>query len=340
MDDDNRRKDSEYRKKAEAELEKRLRELDALSAASDEIAATAPSEKRGFSVTELYGAPHALFVPDGKYPRGDATIHDGHRTRLRGTASRDVTLDGLSDIELVELLLTFFVPRKDVNVAAHILLAEFGSIFGLLNATEKQLRRFPFITERAAVMLPRLAYVSVAEGMFEAHIQNQQAALELFRFLFSSDDAFGTYFAFISDNFRLIAVERMDDMRMRPLASAVTKYGARYVYVGRRDREMFPDAFDLRSITENMTDILDGMGVRLLDFSVFTDYGYYSLGRPPKAGGWYPLYVFVPDARFMRTPEMLASVSGADAEGNSSVAQDGLRTIKQLSDIVKTDGEK
>ena len=54
-------------------------------------------------------------------------VHKGHRSRLR----EKVKAGGLatfSQHEVLELLLTFAIPRRDVNPLAHALIREFGSL--------------------------------------------------------------------------------------------------------------------------------------------------------------------------------------------------------------------
>jgi len=76
----------------------------------------------------------------------------GHRERLRqrfATAS----LDGFHDYEIVELLLTFAIPRRDVKPIAKALVRRFRGIKGLCEATEKELVEVEGIGENAAVLL-------------------------------------------------------------------------------------------------------------------------------------------------------------------------------------------
>ena len=53
--------------------------------------------------------------------------HFGHRSRLRNLASNTDILT-LPEHQILELILTFILPQKDVNPLAHDLLNEFGSI--------------------------------------------------------------------------------------------------------------------------------------------------------------------------------------------------------------------
>ena len=67
--------------------------------------------------------------------------HAGHRARLRQRLLRDP--QGLLDYELVEMLLTFALPRRDTKPMAKELLARFGSVRGILFAPPEQVAQIP-----------------------------------------------------------------------------------------------------------------------------------------------------------------------------------------------------
>lgn len=85
--------------------------------------------------------------------------HEKHRQRLRAKFSR-VGLDGFEDHEVLELLLTYAIARKDVNPIAHDLMNHFGSLNAVLNAAPEQLQEVDGIGAYAASLLnliPQLA---------------------------------------------------------------------------------------------------------------------------------------------------------------------------------------
>lgn len=55
------------------------------------------------------------------------SVHTGHRQRLK-ERFRQEGLDGFTDIQVLELLLFFCIPRRDTNPIAHELLNRFGSL--------------------------------------------------------------------------------------------------------------------------------------------------------------------------------------------------------------------
>ncbi len=79
-------------------------------------------------------------------------IHDGHRQRLKERFLAE-GLEHFSDLHVLELLLFYAQPRKDTNPLAHTLLQRFGSLRGVLEAREEDLREIPGLGESAAVLL-------------------------------------------------------------------------------------------------------------------------------------------------------------------------------------------
>ena len=82
----------------------------------------------------------------------DPQVHTGHRQRLYESYLQ-VGLDGFSDIVVLELLLTFAIPRKDTNPIAHGLLDRFGSLYAVFEAPTDSLLQVAGMTKRAAVLL-------------------------------------------------------------------------------------------------------------------------------------------------------------------------------------------
>ena len=79
-------------------------------------------------------------------------IHAGHRQRLLESYC-SAGLSGLSHVETLELLLTFAIPRRDVNELAHRLLDRFGSFHNVLETPIDALQQVEGMTRRAAVLL-------------------------------------------------------------------------------------------------------------------------------------------------------------------------------------------
>lgn len=80
------------------------------------------------------------------------SIHEGHRQRLKQRFLEE-GLDNFSEIQVLELLLFYCIPRKDTNPIAHALLARFGSLSQVLEAKVEDLQKVEGIGENAALFL-------------------------------------------------------------------------------------------------------------------------------------------------------------------------------------------
>jgi len=84
------------------------------------------------------------------------SVHNGHRQRLRARFLKE-GLDNFEEVNALELLLFYCIPRKDTNELAHALLSHFGSFHQVLDATPEELMTVPGIGENAATFLPIIA---------------------------------------------------------------------------------------------------------------------------------------------------------------------------------------
>ena len=86
------------------------------------------------------------------------SIHDGHRQRLKQRFLEE-GLDNFTDIQVLELLLFYCIPRQDTNPIAHRLLDHFGSLSQVLEASPQQLQKVPGIGGNAATFLSLITEV-------------------------------------------------------------------------------------------------------------------------------------------------------------------------------------
>ena len=79
-------------------------------------------------------------------------VHDGHRDRLKSRFAEH-GLESFNDINALELLLFYAIPRKDTNVMAHDLVDRFGSLSGVFAASLRELTEVPGIGENTALLI-------------------------------------------------------------------------------------------------------------------------------------------------------------------------------------------
>ncbi len=77
----------------------------------------------------------------------DTSLHQGHRARLR-----QKFLDGkLADYEILELLLTYLIPRQDVRILSRQLYKKYGGLYQLFSAPFESLVQNKGVKENTAV---------------------------------------------------------------------------------------------------------------------------------------------------------------------------------------------
>jgi DNA repair protein RadC len=109
-------------------------------------------------------------------------LHEGHRERIRETY-RKQGMNGMADHVVLEMLLMYAIPRKDVNELAHTLLNTFGSLTGVLEADPLRLTEIDGVGERTALFLHslydlhrRLTLESVDSASSAPRLENQESA--------------------------------------------------------------------------------------------------------------------------------------------------------------------
>ena len=80
------------------------------------------------------------------------SLHDGHRDRLRKRYLAE-GLDHFTEVQVLELMLFYCIPRKDTNELAHRLLDRFGSLSQVLDTKVEDLMQVEGIGENAALFL-------------------------------------------------------------------------------------------------------------------------------------------------------------------------------------------
>ena len=103
-------------------------------------------------------------------------IHSGHRQRLKERFLKE-GLAGFNEINALELLLFYCVPRKDTNDLAHRLLNHFGSFDKVIDATQEQLEQVDGVGPQVSAflsMLPQLSryYHNIKKNRKDAIMSN------------------------------------------------------------------------------------------------------------------------------------------------------------------------
>ncbi|MEG2421284.1 MAG: DNA repair protein RadC [Oscillospiraceae bacterium] len=87
-----------------------------------------------------------------------STEHQGHRRRMK-QKFMESGLDSFHDHEVLELLLFYTIPQRNVNSLAHALLDRFGTLAGVLDAPAAELLKLDGMGEHTVSLLKLLPAV-------------------------------------------------------------------------------------------------------------------------------------------------------------------------------------
>ncbi len=87
------------------------------------------------------------------------SVHEGHRARLKERFTEH-GLDNFNDLNVLELLLFYAIPRRDTNALAHALLDRFGSLDAVFEASIYELMEVPGVGENTAALIALVPEIS------------------------------------------------------------------------------------------------------------------------------------------------------------------------------------
>ena len=189
-----------------------------------------------------------------------------------------VGLKGFEEHTLLELLLFYAIPQKDTNALAHELIRRFGSLDGVLQASMAQLMQVNGVGENAARMLKVVAAVcqSCGQGLWEDKRPVLASPIER-----ESTCAQGCWDAANT----LICCEELGSGSLAQVsvgAGEVAQFCVRRGFERVILAHNHPSGLDCPSredvaMTRKLQDLLQDLGVFLVDHFVITDRAFYSM---------------------------------------------------------------
>lgn len=210
---------------------------------------------------------------------------EGHRKRLR-----QKFLQGkLVDYELLELLISYAIPRIDVKPIAKTLLLKFGNIHQIITAKISDLTQIKGIGENAAVLINLISEIiklDLKTELKDAPIFSNQAKLENYvKILFMGKTSEEFHILYLDTESRLIADDlhstgTNDNVAVYPreILKMALELNAKFIILAHNHPEknyMFSEA-DVE-LTDEIRRILSVVDVELLDHILASDGKIFSL---------------------------------------------------------------
>ncbi len=206
-------------------------------------------------------------------------LHYGHRQRIKEKFLRRGIGD-LDDTDLLELLLTYAIPRRDVYELSRELLQTFGSMENILKTDVRDLCDAGHVTEHVAILLKLVGDIRYNRAAFMRYTREKLVSLvtaaeychkaladlreESVLEVFLSEDSFVNQTTLVTQQKKDEAILPVDSI----IANAV-KYNSRRVLIAHNhpSGNSSPSAADLFS-TDTLSKALAFRGITLMEHIV------------------------------------------------------------------------
>jgi len=214
----------------------------------------------------------------------------GHRKRLR-EKFKVAGSKGLRDYELVELLLTYAIPRKDVKPVAKSLLKKFGSFGNIFDARIDELQKVEGIGPGSAVLIKlvkEILSLYLEEKMKRKDaLTSPSSVVDFARVKLSG--FFNEVFMVIYLNaknevidYEIIQEGTVDGAIIYPrrvIESAILHHAAGIILVHNHPSGHPEASVDDKELTRTLRDVAKFMDVRVVDHIIVGKNGYFSFAE-------------------------------------------------------------
>ncbi len=212
----------------------------------------------------------------------------GHRERLRKKFLNN-GIDSFLPHEILELLLTYSIPRKDTKPLAWALLKKFGSLSDVLDAPKEELEQIKGLGPASIILIKLMREVmrsySLEEIKQRKEISNPESLVEFCKASLhgKKDEAFEVIFLTVRNT--VIAVERLcqgtlDRTRISPrkiLEKAFAYNAAGLIFIHNHPSgEPIPSAED-RILTDKISQLSTPLGIMVLDHIIVGRGKFFSI---------------------------------------------------------------
>ncbi len=215
-------------------------------------------------------------------------MHKGHRKRKKEQFCKQ-GLDGFAEHEVLELLLYYAIPQRNINETAHELITKFGSLENVMAAPTEQLKQVKRIGDHAATFLhliPALREYMQQHESKATHILNSvDACGDYFLNLLSNQRNEVLYAACVDGKGKLISCKKVTEgsvnmaaISVRQVVEIAITHTASGIVLAHNHPSgvALPSVAD-QQVTRQLQEALRLIGVELLDHIIVADGDYVSM---------------------------------------------------------------
>lgn len=217
-------------------------------------------------------------------------MHEGHRERLKKRFKNE-GLSSFTDVQSLELLLFYALPRVDTNPLAHRLLERFGSLKGLFEADVADIAAVEGIGENSALLIRLLPEITrkfwISDAQSTRRIATVEQAVRFIRPILFGKPVEHVYIFCLDSHCRIkhyncISEGTVGDVTiyLRRVAECAMRLNASRILIAHNHPggRPHPSDADIRS-TRAIEDALAPLGIDLMDHLIFSDHDHFSFSE-------------------------------------------------------------
>ena len=210
-----------------------------------------------------------------------------HRKRLRERFIRNGP-EGMQDYEILELLLTFAIPRKDVKPLAKDLMGRFGSFSAVLDASQKELEEVAYLGPISSTLIrlvKEIGGVYLAEKLKKKEVlSSPQAVLDFARLKLAGLPWEVFMVIYLNSKNKVLGhqilqegtVDRAAIYPRRLIEEALARHAAGIILIHNHPSGDSAPSPEDKQLTRALTEAARTIDLRVLDHIIVGKEGYFS----------------------------------------------------------------
>ena len=212
----------------------------------------------------------------------------GHKKRLRERFMMS-GLTGFHDYEVLELLLSYVIVRKDCKGIAKEMLKKYGDLYTIFSQSNEELQKNKYITERVVIYLKTIFSIiedELYKKIYKSKIKitNNNQLINYLNMSLVKRDIEVFKVLFLNTQNELIAEEDLfkgtldrSTVYIRELLKRIIKYNAKSIIIvhNHPGGSLKPSGADME-LTVRIQEALENIEMRVLDHLIISEKGYFS----------------------------------------------------------------